>query len=161
MENLMITVILSLLTLIAGLVGGCFLHILVMKINFQQKMIDNKIKIFESLITIWIRMREQLVHKENGDGRWFELDKFYGESLRYLAGAILVSDNNALVLDIDTFNENFYRQKWFNLSEDEINKKLDDLKKEGMKLIPRMRDDIQESARIAALFGKKSNKNIT
>lgn len=56
------------------------------------------------------------------------------------------------MLDVEKFNEGFYRQGWYKLSEKEVNERLEKLKKEGIKLISRMRNDIQKSTEISSIF---------
>lgn len=125
-----------------------------MKLNFQQRTIENKIKIFDSLITTWVQMRNLLVHQRNNPKWLEELDKIYGNSQRYLGEAMLVSKNVDLILNIEVFNEKFYRSDWSKLSREDTNKKLEELKKEARELIPRMRNDIQESTGIFSIFRK-------
>ncbi len=139
------------LYLIGGGVIGFFSHIVVMKINFQQRTITNKIKVFDTLIATWMQMRNQLVHGKDKNKNLEELDKIYGKSLVCVAEAILISNDEKLVLDIDNFNEELYR-RWYELSEKEVGERLEKLKKEGIKLISRMRKDIKKNTKILSIF---------
>ena len=138
-------------TLLFGFVSGYFFNVLTIKISFKQRTVDNKIKIYDALICKWIEIRNHLIHFESDNGKnfstnkWLELDKIYGQTQAYIGEAFLVSDDQNLIEDINNFNEKYYRTNWSELSD--MNTTLEDLKKDGITIIKRMKIDIQESTR--------------
>nr|HAT8715412.1 hypothetical protein [Legionella jordanis] len=106
------------------------MHIVAMKISFKQRTIDHKIKVYDLLITHWVQMRNYIIHfsQESVSDKWVELDKIYGQSQTYIGEAFLVSDNQVLLTDINSFNEKFYRSSnWCKLSSEEINVRMEEL----------------------------------
>jgi hypothetical protein len=104
----------TLILLIIGGVIGFLLNIITMKINFKQRTIENKIKIYDSLISSWVKMRNLIYNKieynTNPSKKWDVLDQIYGETQTFIAEIFLVSDNTQLAQDINIFNENFIDQ---------------------------------------------------
>lgn len=88
------------ITLITGFVVGYIFNVMAMKISFKQRTIDNKIKVYDSLIRKWIEMRNHIYHFENKNqgsaNKWLAFDKIYGCSQTYIGEAFLVSDNQKL-----------------------------------------------------------------
>lgn len=121
-----------------------------MRINFKQRTIDNKIKIYDSIISSWVKMRNLIYSRiENNTDpskKWFDLDQAYGESQTFIGETFLVSDNTQLAQDINIFNEKFYRSEWHKLTIDQANNTIEALKQECLLIIDRMRADIKESA---------------
>ncbi len=106
----------TLVTLIIGVAGGFLFHSLTMKVNFKQRTIDNKIKVFDSLIVTWIQMRNCVYAHHpsvSGESVTFEtmFDQIYGQTQQSIGEAILVCDNQRLIEDINIFNERLYRTK--------------------------------------------------
>lgn len=134
----------ALITLVVGFFSGVFIHMLTMKISFKQRTIDNKIKIYDSIITTWVRMRNE-IFSHNSD-KFLQLDRIYGESQAFIGEIFLVAEDNNLATSINQFNEKFYRQNWPNLDIDTVNNRIEELKIEAITLVVRMRHDIQESA---------------
>lgn len=103
----------ALITLIAGFIIGYISNILAMKINFKQRTIDNKIKVYDSLICKWIEMRNHLYHFDNKaqekGNKWLEFDRIYGSSQIFIAETFMISDNQNLAENINNFNEKLYR----------------------------------------------------
>lgn len=135
-------------TLILGFIIGFFTHIIAMKISFKQRTIDYKIKIYDSIITSWVKTRNQIYSEINPDipnEKWYQLEKLYGKSQAYIAEALLVSEDTQLAIEINEFNEKFYRQNWHQLSLTEANNQIAQLKTEAINFIQRMRNDIKES----------------
>lgn len=92
--------------------------------QLQERTIDNKIKVYDSIISSWIKMRNLIYRKtENNTDpstKWFDLDQVYGESQTFIGEIFLVSDNVQLAQDINTFNEKFYRSEWHKLSIEQL-----------------------------------------
>lgn len=130
---------------IAAFIGFSF-HVMLMKISFKQSTIDYKVKAYDSLITIWVKMRNQ-IYSDVLEEKLCDFDKLYGESQAYLGEILLVSENEELVRDIDSFNEKYYRTEWGKMDLALANKEIELIKEKAMRnLIPRMRKDIEESS---------------
>lgn len=142
----------SLITLIVGLIIGYLSNVVAMKISFKQRTIDNKIKVYDLLICKWVEMRNHIYHFENKDqenaNKWLEFDKIYAYTQTYIGEAFLVTDNQQLVEDINSFNEKFYRTEWYNFPLEGINSKIEEFKAEGISLINRMKKDIHDSTKL-------------
>lgn len=134
------------LILVGGLIGFYF-HVLTIQISVKQRTIDNKIKVYDALISHWVKTRNIIYSTSNPDfpdEKWVILDKLYGETQAFIGEAILVSENKQLTEDLNLFNEKFYRSGWHNVSVDEMNNKIEKIKVEAFQLIDRMREDIKE-----------------
>ncbi len=71
----------------------------------------------------------------------------YGQSQQLIGEAILVCEDDVLTGEINQLNERLYRTDWHNLSLNDANATIEQIKKEGMNLIAIMREDIRESTR--------------
>jgi hypothetical protein len=140
---------LNLLTgIIIGGIGGYFVHAIGLRISFKQRTIDNKIKVYDAIITHWVRMRNFIYHKLllfRDQQSLLEFDRLYGESQAFIGEAILISEDTALTEDINTLNERLYRTDWLNLKEDIANEQMEEIKKIAIDIIKRMRNDIKKS----------------
>lgn len=134
----------AIITLSIGFILGLFTHIITMKISFKQRTIDNKIKVYDAIIASWVKMRNRILHAEMSR-KWIILDQIYGDSQTFIGEIFLITENDTLAIDINNFNEEFYRQNWSNFNLDETNIKLEEIKSKGLKLVERMRSDIQSS----------------
>jgi hypothetical protein len=144
----------ELLILVAGAVGGFFVHSVTMKVSFKQRTIDNKIKVYDALISQWVKMRNFIyTHHPGQPANEYpfkiiqEFDQIYGESQRYIGEAILVCEDVALTADINDLNEKMYRSGWLDLPLEQANAKMEEIKSEAIALISRMREDIKASTR--------------
>jgi len=144
----------AILFLVGGL-GGFLLHTLTMKISFKQRAIDNKIKVYESLIATWVKMRNFIYAHHPGDptipipnevGQQF--DQLYGSSQQLIGEAILVCEDDALTTDINALNERLYRAEWHELTMEQANAAIEAIKVDALKLVARMREDIKASTRL-------------
>jgi hypothetical protein len=75
-----------LLVLLGG-IGGFAIHALSMKVSFKQRTIDNKIKVYDALIGVWVRMRNFVYTHHRGQpvevvppNIAHEFDQMYGSS---------------------------------------------------------------------------------
>lgn len=136
----------ALFTLIFGLFSGYILNIIATRISFKQRTIDNKIKVYDALIVNWVETRNHIFHSSDTN-KWLELDKLYGRSQTFIGEAFLVSDDLQLLEDINSFNEKFIRTNWHELSIENINQNMENLKTEGINIIQRMKADIHESTK--------------
>ena len=93
---------------ILGLVGGFVINSITMKISFKQRTIENKIKVYDSIIAHWVRMRNliyaclvygptRINPRDNTD-----FDRIYGESQTFIGEAILVCEDKKLTEDINS-----------------------------------------------------------
>lgn len=130
-----------------GGVVGYLAHAISMKVNFKQRTIDNKIKVYDMIIAHWVRMRNFIYHSGvlNDLNAHEEFDKLYGDSQTFIGEAALVSEDNDLVEDINKLNEHFYRTNWQKLDQDKINEQMEDIKKLAINIIKRMQGDIKRS----------------
>lgn len=144
----------ELILLVVGGLGGFVLHSIAMKVSFKQRTIDNKIKIFDSLIGTWVQMRNFVYAHHNGmipapvppeTARQF--DQMYGQSQQLIGEAILVCEDEALTAKINSLNERMYRTEWQRLTLDEANEQIEQFKRDAMLLISRMREDVKGSTR--------------
>jgi len=142
--EMVLTILTALFTLIFGLISGYFLNLIAMCVSFKQRTIDNKIKVYDALIANWVEMRNLIYHDSDND-KWQKLDKIYGRSQTYIGESFLLSDNQKLLEDINAFNERFIRTTWHNLSIDDINSTMENLKADGLGLIQKMKADIHEN----------------
>jgi hypothetical protein len=141
------------LFLVGGL-GGFILHTLTMKVSFKQRAIDNKIKVYDSLIVTWVKMRNFVYAYHPGDPAIpitnevkREFDQIYGTSQQLIGEAILVCENNVLTADINELNERLYRTDWHKLEWELANSTMEAIKVDALKLVARMREDIKSSTR--------------
>jgi hypothetical protein len=148
----MITIILALISLLAGGIGGFFLHVLTMKISFKQKVIEDKFRVYRGLIEHWLKFRN-LIYKgissePDGVDKYLEAkDAWYSESQKFIGEAILIADNIELAEQINSFNESFYWTEWQGLPSDQTDKLMDVFKRGGEDLAAMMRDDIRSASR--------------
>lgn len=142
--EMVLIILTAFFSLIIAIISGFFLNAIAMRISFKQRTIDNKIKVYDALITNWVEMRNLICHDVNTD-KWLKLDKLYGQSQTYIGESFLLSDNQNLLEDINNFNEEFARTNWYELSRDDTNNILEKLKITGLKLIQQMKADIHES----------------
>lgn len=133
------------ITIIMSVLGGFFIHALTMKVNFKQRTIDNKIRVYDALIINWIMRRN---HIFSSTSTHMQMDQMYGESQKFIGEIFLVSENTQLAELINNFNERFYRTPWQQMQINEKNPKIEELKTEGIGLITRMREDIKGSTRL-------------
>jgi hypothetical protein len=144
----------EILLLVAGAVGGFLVHSVTMKVGFKQRTIDNKIKVYDSLIAQWVKMRNFVYayHPgqpiENYPSEVIQkFDQIYGESQQYIGEAILVCEDVVLTSDINNLNERMYRTEWHQLSLDKANEVMETIKTDAIEIISRMREDIKCSTR--------------
>ena|SRR5205085_3520715 len=148
----MVTIILALISLLAGGIGGFFLHVLTMKISFKQRVIDDKFRVYRGLVEHWLKFRNLIYggmsSEPDGIDRYFRAqDAWYSEAQKLLGEAILIADDIELVNQINSFNERFYWTKWDGLPSDEKDRLMDEFKREGVLIAARMRDDIRSASR--------------
>ena len=131
---------------IVGVIGGYLVHAVSMKVSFKQRTIDNKIKVYDTIIAHWVRMRNFVYHDlgQKQDAN-LAFDKIYGDSQTFIGEAILVSEDVGLAEDINSLNELLYLTAWQNLSEADKNSKMEDIKSQAIAIIKRMRDDVSKS----------------
>jgi len=130
------------MTVVIGFIFGFLTNFFAMKINFKQRVIDHKIKTYESLIACWIKMRNQIVH--GSENKEKELGILYGESQLYV-GKIFLFESQVFSEAVNFFNENFYRSNWCGLDRDASNAKLEEFKKEAIQLILSMKKSVMEN----------------
>jgi len=136
------------LTILLSGLGGFILHILTMKISFKQRTIDYKIKVYDSLIAHWVKMRNFIFSQTSVTPQVTQqFDQIYGESQSLVGEVFLISENNELAENINKINEDFYRSNWTQMSHQQINDKMENLKSIGISLIMEMREDIKASTR--------------
>jgi hypothetical protein len=140
---------------VGGFFGGVFVNTITMKVSFKQRTIDNKIKVYDALITQWVKMRNFLYAHHPGQpfdnypkDILLKFDEIYGESQRFIAEAFLVCDDDNLTADINRINEKFFRSEWEKLSLKEVSDGMDRIKDEAMLVVARMREDIKSSSRL-------------
>ena len=139
---------------IIGLIGGFLAHSLAMQVNFKQRTIDNKIKVYDTLIVHWVRMRNFIYSNHPGHSVEavppeiaHKYDQMYGDSQTFIGEAILVCEDSGLTENINSLNERLYRIEWHKLALDEANKQMEQIKVDGLDIVTRMRDDIKRSTR--------------
>jgi hypothetical protein len=139
---------------IFGLLGGFFVHSFAMKVSFKQRTIDNKIKVYDTIIAHWVRMRNFIYANHPGEpvenvSRQIAVtfDQMYGDSQTYIGEAILVCEDELLTEDINSLNERLYRTEWHRLSLEEANPQMEQIKTDALQIVARMRDDIKRSTR--------------
>lgn len=135
----------AIITSLIGFFLGLAFHVLTMKISFKQRTLDNKIKVYDAIITSWVKLRNVIFSPNNPQEKLFLLDNIYGESQTYIGEIFLVTENNELAININEFNEKFYRQNWLSLDRNALNQTIEALKSEALLLVNRMREDIQAS----------------
>ncbi len=153
------------LTFILGLIGGFFIHTITMKVSFKQRTIENKIKVYNSLITHWVKMRNFIYSFSSVTPEVRnKFDKLYGASQALIGQAILVCGDIKLIDDINALNEKLYWTKWDELDHDVMGKEMNDIKTQGIQIANYMREDIKNSTRLDCsdlthiLGGFKKNK---
>jgi len=129
-----------------GGIGGYLVHAISMKVSFKQRTIDNKIRVYDAMITHWVKMRNFVYHRLRVDQNSFgEFDKLYGDSQAFIGEAALISEDSKLVDDINSFNERLYRTDWQSLQLVKANEEMEDIKKVALDIIKRMQGDIKKS----------------
>ena len=163
----------ELMLLIIVALSGFGLYIIAMVISFKRRTIDIKIKVFNSLIGSWAKMRNFIIanHKEEPIAQEArnQFDEIYGNSQQLIGESILVCENESLTTDINDLNESIYRNNWDILDSNEINVVMDQFKVDVLALVVRMREDIKNNNRlewqdimfdISGLFPKKIKNKI-
>jgi hypothetical protein len=157
----------ALLTFFLGAIGGFAAHIFTMKVGFKQRTIDNKIKVFDSLIETWVKMRNFIFAHHPGKlleaippQVAFEFDQMYGQSQQLIGEAILICDDENLTTELNRLNEKLYRTPWSQMDLEAVNKEIENFKVEAFAAVARMRKDIKRSTRFELsdfthLLGKK------
>lgn len=137
----------NLLMVFLGGIGGYLVHAVSMKVSFKQRTIDNKIKVYDSIIAHWVRMRNFIYHSGifKDPNSYIEFDKLYGDSQTFIGEAVLVSEDSALVDEINALNERLYRTDWRKLDHSKINEQMEEIKKVALSIIKRMQSDIKRS----------------
>ncbi|MEE8529377.1 MAG: hypothetical protein V3S35_01240 [Nitrosomonadaceae bacterium] len=142
----------ELMLLIIGALSGFGLYIIAMMISFKRRTIDIKIKVFNSLIGSWAKMRNFIIanHKEEPIAQEArnQFDEIYGNSQQLIGESILVCENESLTTDINDLNESIYRNNWDILDSNEINIIMDQFKVDVLALVVRMREDIKKNNRL-------------
>ena len=145
----------ALITFFLGLIAGFFAHALSMKVSFKQKTIENKIKVYDTLIAEWVKMRNFIFSSHHGDTdrvmspqAFPEFDQMYGLTQQYIGEAFLVCEDEQLTSDINELNEKIYRTPWWNITLAEANPAIEEIKREALSIIRRMRMDVQASTRL-------------
>jgi len=128
-----------------GLLVGYYGHALRLKVDFKQRTIENKIKVYDAIITHWVKMRNFIYAKiPNADPHVDPaFDALYGESQAFIGEAILVSEDVKLAEDINALNEKFYRTNWVTLPQETADNIMESIKSEGIQVINRMRSDVK------------------
>jgi len=146
----------TLIGIIVGLVGGYLVHAISMQVSFKQRTIDNKIKVYDQLITQWVKMRNFIVANQYLAGQQqipanvrSEFDLLYSQGLTYIGEAYLICGDVTLAKDLDGFNEKLYRTQWLQMTIQDINGALDQLKVDAVALLVRMQADIRGSTRLS------------
>lgn len=141
--------------LIVGGIGGFLLHTVTMKVSFKQRAIENKIKVFDSLIGTWVQMRNFIYTNHPGVSMQpvtreivLQFDQMYGQSQQLIGEAILVCEDDVLAGDINSLNERIYRTEWNGLDFARVNDEMENIKREALSMIVRMREDIRASTRL-------------
>lgn len=144
----------EILILLLGGLGGFMVHALTMKVNFKQRTIENKIKVFDALIANWVGMRNFIYSRfryEAGqpirNEAHQELDQLYGKIQQLIGEAFLVCDDDSLCLEINELTEVLYRTDWANEARETANEKMENIKVSAIKLVGRMREDVKSSSR--------------
>jgi hypothetical protein len=137
-----------------GGIGGFALHALSMKVSFKQRTIDNKIKVYDALIGVWVRMRNYIYTHHPGQPAdavppniAYEFDQMYGSSQQLIGEAILVCEDDALTSRINALNEKLYRTEWQKLKWEAVNQAMEQVKTEALTVAAQMREDIKGSTR--------------
>lgn len=163
----------ELIFLLFGGVGGFLIHSITMKVSFKQRLIDQKVKVYDALIAHWVKMRNFIYTHHTGVPNpelpyevIREFDQMYGLSQTFIGEAILVCEDSQLAEDVNQLNEDFYRKEWHLLSLEQANEEMENLKLRAIGIISRMREDIKASTRFerkdfshifSGLFGKSLN----
>lgn len=161
----------GLLTFLLGILGGFAAHTVTMKVSFKQRTIDNKIKVFDSIIGTWVKMRNYIFAHHPGHPVTdlptqvaLEFDRMYGESQQLIGEAILICDDEALTTELNRLNEQLYRTQWARMDHATVTAAIERFKTEALLAVSRMRNDIKRSTRLeladfshilSGLFGRK------
>ena len=142
------------ITFWVGGFGGFALHAISMNVGFKQRTIENKIKVFDSLIAQWVKMRNfiyknSMVNAGNSvDGQLFgEFDQIYGEAQTLIGEVYLICEDSEIATDANDLTERLYRTEWHTLSPSDANIQMETIKSDALNLIGRMREDIKKSTR--------------
>lgn len=138
-----------------GGIGGFLLHTITMKISVKQRAIENKIKVFDSLIGTWVKMRN-FIYSHHTDlptevvplELAHQFDQMYGQSQQLIGESILVCEDDTLTDEINSLTERLYRTKWNQLNLVQANIEIEHIKMDAVALISRMREDIKSSTRL-------------
>lgn len=139
---------------VLGGVGGFAIHAISMKVSFKQRTIENKIKVYDALISIWVKMRNYIYTHHRGQpvdvvppNVADEFDQIYGSSQQLIGEAILVCEDDRLTTYINALNEKLYRTEWQKLEWSVANEAMEQIKVEALGVVSRMREDIKGSTR--------------
>lgn len=157
----------TLIGIVFGALGGFAIHAISMQVNFKQRTIDNKIKVYDQLVIHWVKMRNFIVGNSYfTNGRFpaelsHQFDQMYGESQTFVGEVFLICEDAQLAMDINDLNERIYRADWQELDVEARNERLDQLKADAIPLLDRMREDVRSSTRLTMgdlwfMFGGRS-----
>ncbi len=136
----------SLITLFVGIISGFIAHAVAMKVSFKQNTINNKIKVFDSLIAQWVEARNFIYSQLLTDhSKRSVFDTMYGKSQAFIGEAILISEDDELTSDINKLNERMFHTDWMNSTSENQDKNMEEIKVEAIKIISRMREDVKSS----------------
>lgn len=134
------------LTFIFGVIAGFIVHAVTIIVSFKQRTIDNKIKVYDSIIARWVLFRNFIYSQlPKNPNEHPDFDKMYGESQTFIGEAILVSEDTNLTQDIDKLNEKFYSTLWSQIPIEKANEIMEGIKQEAIPIIKRMQEDIKRS----------------
>ncbi|TFH12488.1 MAG: hypothetical protein E4H07_01775 [Nitrosomonadales bacterium] len=138
------------IVLIIGALAGFGLHMVVS--GFKQRIINNRINAFDSIIESWTEIRYFILANHKGkilsrEAR-SKVDEMYENSQQLIGKLIPACENQTLTTDVNELNESIYRNDWDSLDLNELTAIMEQLKEYMSVLAVRMREDIKDSYQV-------------
>ena len=143
------------ITALISLFAGWFGHSLAIRVRFKEKFIEYKVKVFDSLLSQWVQMRNFIYRhhpiitgKPIPDEVEREFDQMYGRSQQAVGQSLLVCDDRQLNKRINDVNERMYRTLWLELDHDQVNSAMEEFKDDVFNLVRDMKTNIELDTRL-------------
>ncbi len=138
-----------LITAILGVIGGFLLHAIAMKVNFKQVVIEDKKRLYTSIVSQWLKMRSFIYDHRQNPNIHPDFDHMYIECINISSGIQLISEQSDLSERITLLSYEIYNTHWSNLDPDRFNDLIDMFfVRKALEIIKIMRSDIRDTSRL-------------
>lgn len=139
----------TLITVLLGALGGFFVHAVAMKINFKQTVIEDKKRLYASIVGQWLKMRNLIYDNRPDPHANADFDHMYIECINIAAGVRLVIEQSDLFDRIVNLSQLIYNTHWSNLTQDRFDELIEMFfNRKVLEIINLMRLDIRDTSRL-------------